>query len=124
MSILSLNPDMKIVVTARFIGKGKDLPLTGYGYELRLFDKDLMEDDYLGKSALDENGTATISFTHHSFGDNFNIEQMPDFYFALYKEDELIFQSKVMEDMDIKSLQQFAMGKGNVIDLGTFLVDK
>lgn len=123
MSNMELGAEMNTIVTVGFVRKGSDSPLAGEGYELRLFDKDLMEDDYLGKSPLDEKGVATIAFTHDKFGDNFNIEQMPDLYFALYKDDSLVYQSNVMEDLDLAAMEKFKMGSGEVVDLGTFLID-
>ena len=123
MANFSLSPDMKIEVMARFITKGSDAPLTGSDYEMRLFEKDLMEDDYLGKSGLDENGVAKVSFKHSDYMDFLNPEVNPDLYFALYKGDALIFQSKVMRDLDLESMEKFKMGAGEVVDLGTFLVE-
>ena len=123
MSNFSLSPEMKIEVTACFVRKGSDTPLTGSEYEFRLFEKDLMEDDYLGVSPLNEQGMAKVYFTHDSFKDILNPETNPDLYFALYKGDALIFQSEVMEDVDIPSVEQFKMGEGEVVDLGTFLVE-
>jgi hypothetical protein len=123
MSKFSLDADINIEVTASFIKKGSDAPLTGADYEFRLFEKDLMEDDYLGKSGLDETGTARVSFKHGDFMDFLNPEINPDIYFALYKGEALIFQSKVMRDIDIEGLEKFKMGEGEVVDLGTFLVE-
>jgi len=123
MSIFSLDPDMDIEVKAAFISKGSDTPLTGPGYEFRLYEKDLMEDDYLGKSALDENGVATVSFKHKDYMDFLNPETNPDLYFAIYKDESLIFQSQVMRDLDLESLEKFKMGAGEVVDLGTFLIE-
>lgn len=123
MSNFSLNEDINIEVTARFIQKGSDASLTGEGYEFRLYEKDLMEDDYLGKSALDENGVAKVSFKHGDYKDFLNPEVNPDLYFALYKGETLIFQSKVMYDIDVEGLEKFKMGEGDVVDLGTFLVE-
>ena len=123
MSSFSLDADMDIVVKASFVSKGSDAPLTGTEFEFRLFEKDLMEDDYLGKSGLDENGTARVSFKHGDFMDFLNPEANPDLYFALYKSDSLIFQSKVMHDVDLESLEKFKMGLGEVVNLGTFLVE-
>ncbi|HRI25334.1 MAG TPA: hypothetical protein PLZ45_11695 [Ferruginibacter sp.] len=123
MSRFSLNPDMNIEVMARFIAKGSDAPLTGADYELRLFEKDLMEDDFLGRSALDGNGTAKVIFRHGDYMDFLNPEKEPDLYFALYRGEALIFQSKVIRDIDIAGLEKFEMGSGEVVDLGTFLVD-
>lgn len=122
MSNFSLNSDMMIEVTASFIAKGSDAPLTGSDYEFRLFEKDLMEDDYLGVSPLDANGMAKVAFTHDKFKDFMNPETSPDLYFALYKGKALIFQSEVMEDVDVPSIEQFKMGEGEVVDLGTFLI--
>ncbi len=123
MSNFSLAADMNIEVMVSFIQKGSDTPLTGADYEFRLFEKDLMEDDYLGKSVLDEYGVARVTFKHGAYMDFLNPEKNPDLYFALYKADALIFQSKVMRDLDIEGLEKFKMGEGEIIDLGTFLVD-
>jgi hypothetical protein len=123
MSNFSLSSDMKIEVMARFISKGSDSPLTGTGYEFRLYEKDLMEDDYLGKSALDEHGVAKVSFKHGDYMDFLNPETNPDLYFALYKGEALIFQSKVMRDLDMEGMEKFKMGEGEVINLGTFLIE-
>ena len=123
MSNFSLDADINIEVKASFISKGSDTPLTGDDYEFRLFEKDLMEDDYLGKSSLDANGTATVSFKHGDYMDFLNPEVNPDLYFALYKGEALIFQSAVMYDIDLEGLEKFKMGEGEVVDLGTFLVE-
>ena len=123
MSNLSLNPDMNLEVTARFIAKGNDIPLTGDAYKVRLFENDIFDDDYIGESGLDENGDAKISFSHAAFSDLGNVETTPDFYFVMVKNNVQIFESKVMEELDIAAIEQFKMGKGQLIDLGTFLVE-
>ncbi len=123
MTDFNLDPDMNIEVMARFIAKGSDAPLTGSDYEMCLFEKDLMEDDYLGRSPLDDQGVAKISFRHSDYTDFLNPEVNPDLYFALYKGEALIFQSKVMRDLDLASMEKFKMGEGEVVNLGTFLVE-
>ena len=122
MSDLSLNNEMNLEVTARFIGKGNDQPVTGEAYLVRLYDKDVFEDDYLGESTLDENGVAKIPFTHSSFS-NWNLDNNPDFYFVLLKNNEVIFKSIVLEDLDVDTIENFKMGEGEVIDLGTYLIE-
>ena len=117
-----MNPDMNLEVTARFIAKGSDGPLTGDAYKFRLFDKDIFDDDYLGESGLDSNGVGKIKLAHTAFSDFGNLETMPDFYLVVIKDGVQIFESKIMEDLDVDALEQFKMGKGEVIDLGTFLV--
>lgn len=123
MSNFSLDADINIEVKAGFIRKGSNAPLTDAAYEFRLYEKDLMEDDYLGKSGLDAHGVAKVSFKHSDYVDFLNPEKNPDLYFALYHGEALVFQSKVMRDMDLESLEKFKMGEGEIIDLGTFLVD-
>ena len=122
MSDLSLRSDINLEVTARFISKGNDQPLTGDAYLVRLYDKDIFEDDFLGESMVDENGVAKISFNHSSFS-NWNTGTNPDFYFIVVKHNDIIFKSKVLEDIDIDSLEKFKMGEGEVIDLGTYLIE-
>jgi hypothetical protein len=123
MSDFSLSSQPKIEVTIRIIAKGSDAPLTGDAYKLRLFDKDVFDDDYIGESGLDANGVAHISFTHDAFDDLGNLEDKPDFYFVVVKDGKQIFESKVMEEVDLEAVEQFKMGRGEVIDLGTFLVE-
>lgn len=122
MSNLSLSNDMNMQVTARFIAKGAGEPLTGSAYRMRLFDKDVFDDDYLGESTLDSNGVARISFTHAAFSDLGSMETMPDFYFVVVKDGVQIFESKIMSEIDVDAVEKFKMGTGEVIDLGTFLV--
>jgi hypothetical protein len=122
MTDLSLNKDMNLEITARFIGKGNDQPLTGDTYLVRLYDKDVFEDDFLGECTLDENGVAKISFNHSSFS-NWNKDTKPDFYFVVFKHKKEIFKSKVLEDLDVEAIEKFKMGEGEVIDLGTYLIE-
>jgi hypothetical protein len=72
---------------------------------------------------LDEHGVAKVTFKHGAFMDFLNPETNPDLYFALYKGEALVFQSKVMRDLDLESLEKFKMGAGEVVDLGIFLVE-
>ena len=121
MSDFSLSNDMNLSVTARFISKGDTTPVTGESYIVRLYDKDIFEDDFLGESTLDEDGIAKISFNHTSFSD-WNTDAKPDFYFVVFKNKNEIFKSKVMQDLDVEAIQKFKMGEGEIIDLGTFLI--
>lgn len=123
MKDLSLNKDVNLEVKARFISKGTDSSLNDE-YTVRLYDKDIFNDDFLGETRLDENGEAKISFTHSSFSSPLNLDDMPDFYFVVYKHKEQTFTTKVLENVDLETLQNFKMGEGEVIDLGTFLIDE
>jgi hypothetical protein len=123
MADFSLNNEMNLEVTARFIGKGHDSSLTD-AYTVRLYDKDVFNDDFLGETRLDENGVAKISFIHKAFAQPFNLDDKPDFYFVVYKHKEEIFKTKVLENLDIETLETFKMGEGQLIDLGTFLIEE
>ena len=123
MSKFSLNSEMAIEVKARFIAKGHDLPVTGEAYKVRLYDKDVFSDDYLGESLLDEHGGVKISFTHDSFSSAAHFDDKPDFYFVVFKHKQQIFKTKVMEDVDLATVETFKMGEGEVIDLGTYLIE-
>ncbi len=123
MSQFSLDPEMRFEITARFIAKGVDAPVTGESFKVCLFDKDIFDNDFIGQSGLDENGYVKISFHHEAFGDLANLEAFPDFYFVVYKNDIPIFQSKVIKDVDLVALEQYKKGEGEVIDLGTYLID-
>jgi hypothetical protein len=118
-------PEIPLTVKARFIQKGTNAPLTGEEYTLRLYDKDLFTaDDYLGHSALNENGEALIHFfptdiENHDLG----FEKLPDLYFLLFKGDAVHFQTIVWDDVDFEKRAKLDMKEGEVIDFGTFLVD-
>ena len=122
MSEFSLNPDMQIEVTIHFLAKGSGNPLKGEAYWVKLFDKDLIGTDHLGESGLDDNGRAKISFSHSSFGEWNRLEKYPDFYFTLEKNAVEIYKSEVLENFDIKQIEEFKMGAGELIELGTYLI--
>ena len=60
MSRLSLNDEMNIEVRVLLIAKGTDEPITSKEYSVRLFDKDVFNDDFLGESSPDADGRATF----------------------------------------------------------------
>jgi hypothetical protein len=122
MSKLDLSRDMNIEVTARLIEKGSDKPLQGAAYKVRLYDRDFFEDDFLGESGLNHEGRALIVFNPAGVNRNAVVhEDSLDFYFTVFQHDKMIFRSPVMRD--IVSMEEFRMGEGEQIDLGTFLVD-
>lgn len=123
MSEFSLDAEMNIQVIARFIAKGTNEAITGDAYTVRLFDKDLVDSDFIGESGLDANGYSKILFSHSTFGNLANLETFPDLYFALYKNGEAVYKSKVMEDVDLTIMDQYKKGEGAVIDLGSYLID-
>ena len=123
MSKLSLNEEMNIEVRVLLIAKGNDEPVTGKEYTVRLFDKDVFNDDYLGESSLNEDGLATFIITEQHFKGFAKLDDKPDFYFVVLKHKQQIFKTIVMDDVDLAAFENFKMGEGEVIDLGTFLIE-
>jgi hypothetical protein len=124
MSKFSLGKEMSIEVTARLIAKGSDMPVTGDDFVVKLYDKDFFDDDYLGEASPDDNGRVTILFQPEAFDRKDPIrEKSLDFYFVVFKKGLVIFRSKVMEHVDVDAIETFKMGEGEVIDLGSFLIE-
>nr|WP_294906016.1 hypothetical protein [uncultured Lacibacter sp.] len=124
MSDFTLNKEPDLIVTARFVEKGDDAPLHGADYTVRLYDRDIADDDFLGESRLDAEGHIRIAFAHDAFvNDAAFKEARPDFYFMIMKSGKPVYTTKVLEELSIEDLQQFRMGEGDVVDLGSFLVD-
>ena len=123
MPSVAFNKEMNIEVKVRLIGKRNDAPLSGDEYSVRLYDKDIFNDDFLGESAPDEEGVAKFLFSQGDFSKPVNLDDKPDFYFVVYKNGEEIYKSKVMSNLDLSDIEQFIMKEGEVVDLGTFLID-
>lgn len=123
MSRVALNEEMNIEVRVLLIAKGNDEPLSGEEYSVRLYDKDIFNDDFLGESSLDEDGLAKFKITERHFAGFAKLDKKPDFYFVVYKNREEIFKSRVMQNLDLTDIEEFKMSEGEIIDLGTFLID-
>ncbi|MDE3183275.1 MAG: hypothetical protein KGM16_07650 [Bacteroidota bacterium] len=123
MPSIALNKEMNIEVKVRLIQKGDDEPVTGSEYSVRLYDKDIFNDDFLGESVPDEEGLAKFLFSQGDFSKPIKLDKKPDFYFVVYKNKQQIFKSKVMSNLDLSDVEEFIMKEGEVIDLGTFLID-
>lgn len=120
---IALNKKMNIEVKVRLISKGNDESLTGKEYTVRLYDKDIFNDDFLGEGIPDEEGVAKFLFSQGDFSKPANLDDKPDFYFVVFKNKKKIFKSKVMSNLDLSNLEEFIMKEGEVIDLGTYLID-
>jgi len=123
MSKLTLNEEMNIEVRVLLIAKGNDEPLSGKEYSVRLYDKDIFNDDFLGESSPDEDGIAKFRITEEHFAGFAKLDERPDFYFVVYKNGDQIFKSRVMQNLDLTNIEEFKMSEGEIVDLGTFLID-
>ncbi|MDE3213919.1 MAG: hypothetical protein KGM98_11850 [Bacteroidota bacterium] len=123
MSDFSLNKDMNIEIRVMLIAKGSDEPVCGEKYKVRLFDKAVFNDDYLGESGLDEHGVAKFVLGDKHFESFAHPDSKPDFYFLVYRDGSEIFKSRVMKNFDLSNIEEFKMKEGEVVDLGTFLIE-
>lgn len=118
-------PEVELTVKIKFVKKGTDTPLTGTRYIARLYDKDVFsDDDYLGKSGLNDNGEAHIHFFPSDiFNSDLGFEELPDLYVLLFKGNVVHFQTKVWDNVDFDKLGLLDIKEGEVVNFGTFLVD-
>jgi len=123
MSKLSLNEEMNIEVRVLLIAKGTDDPVTGDEYIVRLYDKEIFSDDFLGESSPDQDGLAKFELTKKHFAGFAKLGEKPDFYFVVYRNKKEIFKSRVMKNLDLSDIEEFRMKEGEVVDLGTFLIE-
>lgn len=117
-----LDGDIELVIRLRLINKADGKPLEGDSFKVRLYDKDVFNDDYLGESLV-RDGRVFFMISQKSFKSPLNLDQHPDLYFVVYQDASEIFKSKVMANIDLSAMEEFVMKEGDVIDLGTFLID-
>jgi len=61
---------------------------------------------------------------HDAFaGDTIVKETIPDFFFVVFKNNQPVSHTKVFQDIPLDQFSDFKMGEGEVIDLGTFLIE-
>ena len=118
-------PEIELAVKAKFVRKGKDEPLTGPQYTVRLYDKELFtDDDYLGHATLNDRGEAIIHFFPADVrAAGWGGENLPDLYILLFKGNTVHFQSKVWPNVDFDKLGLLDFKEGEILNFGTFLVD-
>jgi len=116
--------EMMIKVITRFIDRTTKKPLSGNDYVAKLYDSDVIGDDFLGESKLDEKGRVEILLdlaAGRSADSPF--EAYPDLYFALHNQTGVVFASKVFKNVDFISKDEISgEHRSNTQDLGTFEV--
>lgn len=99
-------------------------PVYGENYKAKLYDNDLVLDDLLAESKLNEDGSADFLFDLSKAGTpDSPFETKPDLYVALYKNDSIVFESKVKKDTDF--FKKDPVSDENItltINLGTFTI--
>lgn len=115
---------MLIKVIARFVDKATKKPLFGNDYTVKLYDHDVVGDDFIGESGLDQNGAVEIVAALSAAGSfDSPLESRPDLYFALHNQNGLVFESRVFQDVDFSSQDEVSGERRSITrDLGTFEV--
>ena len=115
--------DLLVKITAQLLEKGARLPVSGPQFLVKLYDKDAFEDDFLGECQPDEAGRITITFNRKKLSSlDSPFETEPDFYFVLFRDEQVIFKSQVMEDVNLQAAD-FDAKEGLHFDLGTYLIE-
>lgn len=115
--------EMLLHIKARLLAKGTNEPL-GKENTVRVYDKDLYDDDYLGEATPNEDGTVEVTFAPKDIQSwDSPLEEKPDVYFVVMRGKDVLYKSPVFEDLDPDTEGNFIFEHGMVFDLGTFLVD-
>ena len=112
-----------ITIRARLVDRETASPISSDGTFVKLYDKDLLEDDFLGQGQPDQSGNAEITFQSSDFKSMDSPgETRPDLYFVVFKYGKQIFKSKVIADLNLDTIHLLEPGKGKIIDLGVFAI--
>lgn len=107
----------------KLLEKGTSIPVSGSSVLVKLYDRDPIEDDFLGEATPDSEGNVLIKFDLDKIKSaDSPMEQFPDLYFKVYKSGNQYFQSRLLDDLDTGSEGSFSFTEGKVIDLGTYLI--
>lgn len=114
--------EQKITIKARLLNKAGE-PIANDGTIMKLFDKDILDDDFLGQSKVDGQGEAAISFVPSDFSSKDSPgERKPDIYIAVFKYGKLLYQSAVLHNFDIDRHFILNPEYGQTIDLGALVI--
>lgn len=110
-----------ITFRARLVDKTTSDPLSKDGTFVKLYDRDLFEDDFLGQAHVNDSGIVEITFNSKDYRsiDSPN-ETNPDLYFTVFRFGKLVFKSKVISDLNLDNIHHLEPGKGKIVDLGVF----
>jgi hypothetical protein len=123
MKQAALNPDMNMQVQVRLLSKHADGPLHHPDITVHLYDRDFVQDCLLGQAVPDADGVARFSVSPRDMNRGVLEDRRPDFFFVVYRGAEVVYQSPLMENVYTEAIEQYQKGLGEVIDLGSFLVN-
>ncbi|MDY0297035.1 MAG: hypothetical protein RB296_06940 [Acidobacteriota bacterium] len=116
---------MMVKLIARFIHARTGLPLNDGSVTARIYDRDLLSDDFLSESGLSNAGEAEWIFALSSVASaDSPQESRPDIYVELARAGHVFFQSPVSVDMDFLEVDAVSgERRGRTRFLGIFAVD-
>ncbi|MFC2155457.1 hypothetical protein ACFLRB_03070 [Acidobacteriota bacterium] len=114
-----------VKVIAKFVSKKTGAPLTGENYKVRLYDNDLVSDDFLGEGKPDNEGVVEIlSHLGKTSSTDSPAEKKPDLYFEVYSGHGVIYQSKVFKNVSfLQENNVSGQMTGFTKDFGTFEIN-
>ncbi len=93
-------------------------------YNVQLFDKDVVTDDFLAEQKLKADGKVNFQIDPSAYRDADSLREMdPDFYMVVLKDQEEIFRTPVANNVKLDREAYFNAQEGLAVDLGTFLID-
>ncbi len=108
----------------KLLVKGTNKPLTGEEYTVKLYDKDFLKADYLGKSSLDDFGHAIIPVTSSDFsGRVLPVEKYPDIFFTIQNKERIFYKSTTFKNLHLEEAMDFPSSGAIHYDLGTFIIE-
>ena len=101
-----------------------DEPVKGEAYKIQFFDKDLLKDDPLGESNVDDFGHAQVTVKRSDFRSlDSPLEKYPDIYFKLLKNGSVVYESHVFKNLHLEDAKHYPASEGILqFNLGTFLI--
>ncbi|QCK15469.1 C2 domain-containing protein [Mangrovivirga cuniculi] len=115
--------DDKLNIRLDLIRKDNKEPLSGDDYRVEFYDEDLIKDDFLGETGLDNFGHASISIYRKKFRSlDSPAEKDPDIFFKVYKSEKEIYKSPVFKNIKVKEVSNYSASGGLDVDLGTFMI--
>ena len=111
-------------VVFRLVTASNGAPVTGEDLRVRIFDRDLLQDDLLGECGVDANGAGELTF---DLGQVSSVdspgETDPDIYLEVLRAGTPVFRSEVKPDVDFLSRHPITGAASSLTkDLGVFVV--
>lgn len=115
--------DRIIHAQCTILKKGNNTPLNENGVVVRLYDEDVVSDDYLGEAMPDADGVARFTFSEEDLRSaDSPFERLGDLYFVVLINGSEVYRSPVGDDLDPAVDGSFSTEDGHRLDLGTYLV--